>query len=487
MQGGQRVACVAALAAAAALLTFGWNTPHGETVLPVTLPTPPSPSRQPPLPAPTSPVPAPPAPVFPVAADLTTARFADLPAYRPINYTELTSLPTTSHHRFFSLPLSPDPVTAIHPCYPATLPQRDAPPVVLWVPEIPRMSQNPVSCPVSCALESRHDKVQSADAFVVDLAREWLHDWRIYDWKANPLKKTLVAWNIENIEGRRRKLAKAYKHRYIGAKWNDSFWELFDLAVSYPLGSDVPLNYYNWAVCRDESTSAALKRFHSPYVKHVRDAAVFFSSNCEFTSHWRDAVVLKLRDIFPVHGYGKCLHTHSVFDAPWCKAVTKSRRGVIKACVMSGYPFAIIIENSISIDYVTEKVYEPLFAGAVPVYLGAPNVENFLPTSHSVIKISDFPSLSALGKYLRCLLRHPDQLKVYQSWKERKPFESWEVMRRSYPPLCNVCMAISDAKQRGKPLNLSKPRRPRVVPYVFDENRGSQAPLPRCFAEATKL
>jgi len=38
---------------------------------------------------------------------------------------------------------------------------------------------------------------------------------------------------------------------------------------------------------------------------------------------------------------------------------------------------------------VTEKLYDALFAGTVPVYKGAPNVENFVPP-HALIKVDDF-------------------------------------------------------------------------------------------------
>ena len=39
------------------------------------------------------------------------------------------------------------------------------------------------------------------------------------------------------------------------------------------------------------------------------------------------------------------------------------------------YLFTIAIENSLEYDYVTEKLWQPLAAGSVPIYLGAPNVD----------------------------------------------------------------------------------------------------------------
>ena len=348
------------------------------------------------------------------------------------------------------------------------------------------MTQVPVQCPIKCTILSGSVKtIPEADAVVVDSARSWDEDWKVYDWRSNPLKKVLIGWNIENIEGRRKMLRRAYKHRYIGRDYTPEWWDNFNLSVSYPMGADIPLSYYNWALCRDVSTSKALNHFANPTTKKKeKRAAAFVSSNCEFTSHWRDAVVLVLRKHFPVHGYGKCMNSHHMKDRPYCKGSDHpghdlSKKSVQKACLMAQYPFTLVVENSISVDYVTEKVYEPLFAGSIPVYLGAPNVENFLPTSRSIIKISDFPSIESLARYLDCLLGHEEMLQEYLGWRGRAVFKSWEAWRSAYPPLCTACMRI----HKGE---LNKRRRPHFVPHTFDENRNTQKPIEFCFNEATR-
>ncbi|CAF2941354.1 unnamed protein product [Rotaria sp. Silwood2] len=50
-----------------------------------------------------------------------------------------------------------------------------------------------------------------------------------------------------------------------------------------------------------------------------------------------------------------------------------------KLTLSSEYLFTIAIENSLGYDYITEKLWHPLIAGSVPIYLGAPNVEDWLP------------------------------------------------------------------------------------------------------------
>lgn len=48
-------------------------------------------------------------------------------------------------------------------------------------------------------------------------------------------------------------------------------------------------------------------------------------------------------------------------------------------CCMEAY------ENSHTRDYVTEKVYDALAVGCVPIYWGAPNFENYLQQPNAVI------------------------------------------------------------------------------------------------------
>lgn len=70
--------------------------------------------------------------------------------------------------------------------------------------------------------------------------------------------------------------------------------------------------------------------------------------------------------------------------------------------VIKNYKFTLAFENSNTKDYVTEKFFQCFDAGSIPgfksklrllilvVYLGAPNIDDFSPSDHSVIKVSDF-------------------------------------------------------------------------------------------------
>jgi len=80
----------------------------------------------------------------------------------------------------------------------------------------------------------------------------------------------------------------------------------------------------------------------------------------------------------------------------------RSYRGPVKAKldIFSNYKFAICYENlKEAPGYITEKIFDCLFAGCVPIYLGAPNIARYVPTS-CFINRGDFPDYSCLYDYL---------------------------------------------------------------------------------------
>eukprot|EP01033_Poteriospumella_lacustris_P005267 gene5267-3763_t len=69
---------------------------------------------------------------------------------------------------------------------------------------------------------------------------------------------------------------------------------------------------------------------------------------------------------------------------------------------MAKYKFYLAFENTNERGYVTEKVFDALYAGVVPVYLGSKvDCQALMPSAHSVIYVDDFDhDMSRLGEYL---------------------------------------------------------------------------------------
>ena len=70
-----------------------------------------------------------------------------------------------------------------------------------------------------------------------------------------------------------------------------------------------------------------------------------------------------------------------------------------KAGTLSKYKFALTLENFRYPGYVTEKIIDALVAGTIPVYLGAPDIMNFVPAG-AFVNLEDFTSPQSLESFL---------------------------------------------------------------------------------------
>ncbi|MGH2443366.1 MAG: glycosyltransferase family 10 domain-containing protein, partial [Chloroflexota bacterium] len=68
---------------------------------------------------------------------------------------------------------------------------------------------------------------------------------------------------------------------------------------------------------------------------------------------------------------------------------------------------------------VTEKFFDTLLAGSVPVYLGAPNINQFAPGDRCFIDVADFDEPRLLAEHLLFLSAHPEQFLRYLHWKHQ--------------------------------------------------------------------
>jgi len=70
-----------------------------------------------------------------------------------------------------------------------------------------------------------------------------------------------------------------------------------------------------------------------------------------------------------------------------------------KKDVLLGYKFSICFENSLVMGYISEKIFDCFAAGVVPIYYGAPNVQDYIP-KECFIDFRDFRSYEELYQLL---------------------------------------------------------------------------------------
>ena len=95
---------------------------------------------------------------------------------------------------------------------------------------------------------------------------------------------------------------------------------------------------------------------------------------------------------------------------PWLKSIY---RGPVesKFVTLSQYMFSLCYENMEMTDYFTEKIFDCFYAGTVPIYWGASNVEDVIPLS-CFIDRRKFADETELWKYLQDLT--VEQVEAYR-------------------------------------------------------------------------
>jgi hypothetical protein len=123
-------------------------------------------------------------------------------------------------------------------------------------------------------------------------------------------------------------------------------------------------------------------------------------------------------------------------------------RWIEQRCVISHYRFYLAFENSRHNGYVTEKVWQALAMGAIPIYWGAPDVVGLLPDPDAIIDASSFDSLEALATYINFLMESPDAYQKHMQWREKPLAESFRrVFDKSVgAAACQLCDHIAYLK-----------------------------------------
>lgn len=149
--------------------------------------------------------------------------------------------------------------------------------------------------------------------------------------------------------------------------------KMMDIQQTYRLDSDVIVHYFE-----DSFLTDLVDKPHPPLVptSQKKNAVAYLNRNCGAINGRHD-IISKLSELYPVFAHG----------CPVKKNQAQESGGRLnKTQVFSIAKFCVAMENSNSIDYVSEKIWQAFLAGCVPIYQGAPNIiEDFLPSPNSAI------------------------------------------------------------------------------------------------------
>jgi hypothetical protein len=141
-----------------------------------------------------------------------------------------------------------------------------------------------------------------------------------------------------------------------------------------------------------------------------------FKNSELYSERIRAVVALHRLGNVDLYGYGWDISLYQILrNMPYSQSFPymywknrKALRAIYKGAVkskyeaLSRYRFALCFENMAMPGYITEKISDCLFVGTIPIYLGAPDVENYIPKS-CFIDMRDFDNYAELHSYLSSL------------------------------------------------------------------------------------
>lgn len=188
----------------------------------------------------------------------------------------------------------------------------------------------------------------------------------------------------------------------------------FDIRISYGPQYDLQITY---------ARTKERQRLLAP--KKIQDVVIYCAlSNCEV--EFRNQMSREILSHFRHHSFGLCdnnmgdlnrellLYPHCENNFPRSKQRFEWTK--FANCIMSHYKFSLAIEKTVKMGYVSEKLFMPLQSRSVPIYFGAPDVENYMPP-HSFIHVRDFKTLDELVDYVKKVHNDPVLYMEYFAWR----------------------------------------------------------------------
>ena len=185
---------------------------------------------------------------------------------------------------------------------------------------------------------------------------------------------------------------------------DDGLMATFDVTMTCERTSDVWCPYFG------PRHVAGYERMPAPPAAPATNPAVWLCSS-SLDRSGRVAYAAELMDHVAVDSYGSVLRNRP----------ERVEGGAARLELYRRYRFTLAFENSYSPDYVTEKLFDPLLVGSVPVYRGTGTVADLAPHPNSYIDARDFASPAELGRYLTHLAAHEEEYEAYRAWRTDGP------------------------------------------------------------------
>ncbi|WJX44397.1 Alpha-(1,3)-fucosyltransferase 11, variant 2 [Trifolium repens] len=234
----------------------------------------------------------------------------------------------------------------------------------------------------------------------------------------------------------------------------------YNLVMTTSLSSDVPVGYFSWA---EYDIMAPVKP------KTEKALAAAFISNCGARNFRLQALEALEKTNISIDSYGGC---HRNRDG----------RAVDKVETLTHYKFSLAFENSNEEDYVTEKFFQSLVAGTIPVVVGPPNIQDFAPSPGSILHIKELTDAESVAKTMRYLAENPKAYNQSLRWKYEGPSDSFKALvdMAAVHSSCRLCIHLATQSREKEEKSPDFKKRPckctrgsKTVYHIYVRERGT--------------
>ncbi|XP_008424102.1 alpha-(1,3)-fucosyltransferase 4-like [Poecilia reticulata] len=267
-----------------------------------------------------------------------------------------------------------------------------------------RLTDDPWAYPQADAVIIHHREIANGDAYLPQEPRPDAQKWIWLNYESPT--HTSELWLVEGV---------------------------FNLTLTYRTDSDIFLPY-GYLVPRARAADGAPGGGQLSLSRRPRKRFVAWVISNWSETHARVGFYRQLREFIRVDVFG---HAGRPLQGGGDSVVRLLRR----------YMFYLALENSQHTDYITEKLWNAVLAGAVPVVLGPSrqNYERFLP-AEAFIHVEDFPTVKELGRYLLALRGDPARLRRrHLDWRRSYSLRQPRFWMEHY---CTACREVRRSRGR---------------------------------------
>jgi glycosyltransferase involved in cell wall biosynthesis len=209
---------------------------------------------------------------------------------------------------------------------------------------------------------------------------------------------------------------------------NPEVRELFDLWMSYRPDADIIYPSYEYRY---------LDLFSQQLATTDKQNKVCILISSPVNESGRIEYLKELMDYTEIDSYGRLFNN---------KQLPNDRGRETKLTLYQNYKFVIAFENAIDTDYVTEKFFDPLLAGTVPIYLGAPNIEDFVPGENCFVDVRQFENPKRLAEFIKACYEDQSLYDSFFDWKKKSLLPSFveKAEEQRLHPIVRLCLKVRE-------------------------------------------